>query len=195
MVPQIRGNERFKKIIIKEDYIMIETLVLAGFLGCLILCLAAGFSLVYALLGGLLLFTGYALYQKINVGHCPAALHRHKKIWKYSDYFRPYRLSHRPVESLRNHPFYCLLRHENYESFLFRDIRVSAVLPGFLPDGNLLRNGQHSGRDLYDFSQVKRYFPHPDRRSRSLRHLLRGPLFAHVLQRQPGGLSDRDEAL
>ena len=34
---------------------MIETLVLAGFLGCLILCLAAGFSLVYALLGGLLL--------------------------------------------------------------------------------------------------------------------------------------------
>lgn len=46
---------------------MIETLVLAGFLGCLILCLAAGFSLVYALLGGLLLFTGYALYQKINV--------------------------------------------------------------------------------------------------------------------------------
>lgn len=46
---------------------MIETLVLAGFLGCLILCLAAGFSLVYALLGGLILFCGYALYRNISV--------------------------------------------------------------------------------------------------------------------------------
>lgn len=46
---------------------MIETLVLSGFLGCLILCLAAGFSLVYALLGGLILFCGYALYRNISV--------------------------------------------------------------------------------------------------------------------------------
>lgn len=175
---------------------MIETLVLAGFLGCLILCLAAGFSLVYALLGGLLLFTGYALYQKINVRDIVRLLCIGiKKSGNILIIFALIGFLTALWRACGTHPFYCLLRHENYESFLFRDIRVSAVLPGFLPDGNLLRNGQHSGRDLYDFSQVKRYFPHPDRRSRSLRHLLRGPLFAHVLQRQPGGLSDRDEAL
>ena len=157
-----------------------EAIIIVIFSFILLSCILAGYSILWALLFGYLMFFGYALRQG----------NTHDQ--KYPLHLYPYRYDHRRLAGLRHDTVHYLPYVGPAHTIGIHFDSFSALLFHFTFNRNLFRYCGHDRHHLYVYRQSQWYRSHLYWRRYLIRHLFRRPLFTDVDQRPSDQRTDAD---
>ena len=167
-----------------------EAIIIVIFSFILLSCILAGYSILWALLFGYMMFLIPAgTYVGTGTDNVRT---RNTHDQKYPLHLYPYRYDHRRLAGLRHDTVHYLPYVGPAHTIGIHFDSFSALLFHFTFNRNLFRYCGHDRHHLYVYRQSQWYRSHLYRRRYLIRHLFRRPLFTDVDQRPSDQRTDAD---